>query len=345
MPGQHRCTQTIAIALSGLLLFACGGDDDAPPPPECPSSYQLTVLPIPALSSSSNAEDINTVGQVVGQIGNVAATWSGGSVSAIPNTFGGFNSVALGINDSGHIVGAAETGTLNVFHAFLFAGGVMTDLGTLGGASSFASGINSAGQIVGSSQNAGGVTRAFLHSGGVMTDLLTLGGTSSNATKINNSGQIVGSSQISGDAETHAFLHQGGAMTDLGTLGGTDSRGFAVNDAGQVVGSSRPAGSSDDHAFLYTGGAMVDISPAKAAVALGLNNRGHVVGRFNVATSPTGLHAFRYCGGAFMDLNGLVPGGGAELLEAFDINDKGEIVGKGRQSGTSTDRAVLLTPS
>ena len=78
-------------------------------------------------------------------------------------------------------------------HAFVYSGGMMSDLGTFGGSSSTANAINGAGQIVGYASYAGDVQQhAFLYSGGMMTDLGTLGGNTSDAYAINASGQIVG---------------------------------------------------------------------------------------------------------------------------------------------------------
>ena len=57
--------------------------------------------------------------------------------------------MAYGINDSGQVVGESSTVSGDL-HAFLWEGGVMTDLGTLGDGYYWANGINMHGQIVGS---------------------------------------------------------------------------------------------------------------------------------------------------------------------------------------------------
>lgn len=110
-------------------------------------------------------------------------------------TLGGIGSGALGINNSGQIVGIAAINDGNFPHAFLYSGGRMTDLGTLGGSNSEAYGINASGEVVGLSYTADNAQRAFLYSGANMTDLNSLidprsGWTLSNASGINDSGQI-----------------------------------------------------------------------------------------------------------------------------------------------------------
>ena len=90
-------------------------------------------------------------------------------------TLGGASSSAYGINDSGQVVGQADTRG-GQHHAFLYNDGKMIDLGTLGGANSSAHDINDSGQIVGSADTSSGQSHAFLYSGGKMIDLGTLGG-------------------------------------------------------------------------------------------------------------------------------------------------------------------------
>src|SRR5439155_1135760 len=79
---------------------------------------------------------------------------------------GGQTSVGQAINAAGQVTGSAEIGT-HMLHAFLFSGGVMSDVGTFGGTASFGYGINRAGDVVGAAYDAGSAPRAhaFLYHG------------------------------------------------------------------------------------------------------------------------------------------------------------------------------------
>ena len=129
---------------------------------------------------------------------NQAFLYSNGSTQDL-GTLGGTlaNSVAMGINISGQVVGYSCSTDNTAYHAFLYADGSMVDLGTLGGSHTVAVGINDSGGIVGSSLLSGATIHAFLYRHGTMQDLGTLGGTSSGASAVNNAGQIVGSSAAS----------------------------------------------------------------------------------------------------------------------------------------------------
>ncbi len=115
----------------------------------------------------NTARGINDFGQVIlwgvpdGEARNRATFWSGG-LSDAPidlGTFGGDESWAYGLNNSGHVVGWAEFDAGN-HHAFVWDGASLLDLGTLGGLFSAAYGISDNGIVVGYAQDAAGRTRA-----------------------------------------------------------------------------------------------------------------------------------------------------------------------------------------
>jgi probable HAF family extracellular repeat protein len=117
---------------------------------------------------------------------------------------------------------------------------------------------------------------------------------------VNASGNSVGEAETQ-SGPIHAALWTGTTqVTDLGTLGGTASVARSINDSNQVVGSS----------LLGSG----------ATRAFGWDDTGTAV---------------------MTNLNDLLPGGsGWVLVDAWDINNSGVVVGYGTRSGQT--RAFLL---
>src|SRR5260370_216677 len=104
------------------------------------------------------------------------------AILAVPQTYtitdlgtlpGGANSIPRGLNAAGWVAGTSDTAA-GEFHAFLYHGSSLLDLGTLGGKSSIAVTVDAAGQVIGQSRTAAGSLHAFLFTGGVMRDLGTL---------------------------------------------------------------------------------------------------------------------------------------------------------------------------
>ena len=123
-------------------------------------------------------------------------------------TLGGTWSCAFSINDSGQVVGGADT--TGGVHAFLYSDSTMNDLGTHGGTISEGHSINASGQVVGFSLTTDFANHAFLYKDSAMYDLNTLIDPSSGwrlmfAQDINDAGQIVGYG-INGSEQGHAFL-------------------------------------------------------------------------------------------------------------------------------------------
>ena len=123
-------------------------------------------------------------------------------------------------------------------------------------------------------------------------------------------------------------------IIDLGTLGGFDSYATKVNARGQVVGTASKD-SLVSHAFLWKNGSMRDLDslhPLLSSTANSINDLGTVVG---IDTVP-----FLIDGGVKIPLNSLVTQG-PHFLEAYDLNNQGQIAGWGKITG-DTDRALLF---
>ena len=236
---------------------------------------------------------------------------------------GDSSSSAYGINTNGQVVGQSNPSG----HAFLYSGGVMTDLSTPpGGIMNYSAlAINNNGQVTGTGHN----SHPYLYSGGVWTDLgyppgcsmAQLGG---GINEINDNGQIVATTW-NGSSSYHACLNSGGVWTDLGTIG-TWCFALGINNSGQIFGYY---GTGDPnypiHAFLYSNGVWTGLGTLPgddSSYANGINNNGQVVGMSMVSGGNS--HAFLYSSGVMTDL-GTLPGGSSSV--AFGINNKGQILG------------------
>jgi probable HAF family extracellular repeat protein len=281
--------------------------------------------------------------------GTVHATlWHGGRATNIDDVPGYPNSISHAINRHGDMAGWMNTSgnlvdSLSTTRGFIQHRRHIRIVPTLGGRDSRVNGLNDKGAAVGAANLAGGARHAFVISGSSIADLGTLpSGKSSSAFAINNAGMIAGEADIDGKSY-HAVLWTDRKIVDLGTLAhGVVSTARAINDHGQIAGfSDAPDGV---HAFLYADGAMRDLGtlgndPSEAS---GINNRGEVVGASNI--SGTKRHAFLWRDGRMTDLNAYLPEGSDwVLLNAFNINDRGQIACSARRKGEPI-HLLLLTP-
>jgi probable HAF family extracellular repeat protein len=241
---------------------------------------------------------------------------------------------AMAINNGGQVVGGRSFTA--GYHAFLYSGGAMQDLGTLYPTQNWSDAIdiNNAGTVVGASEiwNDSGESNKlpFLYSGGVMTEVPGFGGGYGAARGINKLGQVVGISAYS-NGVTHAFLYSAGSVVDLGAFMGATgySCAYGINDQTQVVGVS-PNQNGADRGFLWQNGSMTDLGDVGGgtggAYAYHINNGGQVVGEsWSGAPTSQGPHyAFLWQNGVMSNL-GVLPGANGSLAEG--INDSGVVVG------------------
>jgi probable HAF family extracellular repeat protein len=185
---------------------------------------------------------VNSSGQVAGWlwagIRPVGAfLYSGGTATQIADDTFKF-AIATQLYVAGTVIGRGDRWDTDAHHAFMYAGGVTTDLGALDATTDYseAFGINNGGQIVGTSLDAASVYHAFIYSYGSMHDIGSFDGFAI-ANDINNLGQVVG------DGANAGFLYADGTMLDLNALlvgagGWRVTRADAINDAGQIIGTA-----------------------------------------------------------------------------------------------------------
>jgi probable HAF family extracellular repeat protein len=197
------------------------------------------------------ATGINNTGQITGYASGTTAThaflYTNGAMQDISQGGAAF---ARGINDHGEVVGSL----LNS-RAFLYSGGITTDLGTLGGTASVARGINNEHVMVGDSYIAGNTLRhAFVYKNGQMQDMTPSLNRESFAYGINDAGDIVGT-VASSSLPQYAFLYLQGALVDLNLMlaagsGWELTNAADINDLGQIAGAGYLNG--EYHAFLLS---------------------------------------------------------------------------------------------
>lgn len=268
-----------------------------------------------------------------------------------------FNSTGLELNNSGVLVGFADTSIpdpiipldppgmslcfnfdCDVAYTFQWQSGVMSDLGSLRrGWSSAPTAISANGLIAGYSEN------------GKIDPLLS-------------------TPQLE-TAEVRAVLWQNGHITNLGTLpeGGYESAALAVNSAGQVVGAAMNTipdanpiidfsvfpiafQTTQTRAFLWDGAVMRDLGTLGGtdAVALAINERGQIMGLSYTSTTqpsacnPTGAPVPM---GSFIwdQKHGMRNVGtlGGTCTQAFALNNRGQVAGVSFLTGDQNAHAFL----
>jgi probable HAF family extracellular repeat protein len=215
----------------------------------------------------------------------------------------------------------------------------------------------------------GDVCLGFAWQDGLMTPLPALaGGYDSYAAGVNNRGQVVGWAEdgvldptCNNAPPASQFLQfeaviWGPKLTEMTQLppfpGDPDSAATAINDRGQVIGisglcSNAVGGASAEHALLWENGKLINLGNIGGMAwntPVALNNHGQIVGFANTSgdqnagPSPT---AFIWTQATGMQPLPLLNGDKNSI--AFDINEKGQVVGQsaGANDGPIGERAFF----
>ena len=322
----------VTAAVAGMAAVT-SAPASAAPVREAPA-YRVTDLGTLPGAPDSTAMGVNDRGDVVGQSGAHAVLWRNGRIVDL-GTLGGSYSAAVDVNERGDVAGYSQVADGAGNHAFIWRGGRLIDLSPLPGfSSSYATAINDGGNVVGYSVGDGGISAVLWRPDGTAVDLTAETGLHE-VTDLDNAGRLVGSVTPDGMNGYPALWYRG-RLTVLSDTSGTAS---AINDRAEITGYF-VAGVGDS--FVWRGGRLTeipllpDMPPASMMQAQGINNRGQVVGfgGFDgfVWDSDTGTLS------TLPGINRLGPA-------AYDINDRGQIVGS---AGTSPENlephAVLLSP-
>jgi hypothetical protein len=230
----------------------------------------------------------------------------------------------LGINNSSTIAGYWGDGTVVPNHGFtLTLPNSFTPENFPGAVQTQVVGINDNGDTAGFYIDTAGNTHGFTKIGGTFATVDDPASPTFNQLLgINNAGEAAGYYQLgSGMSITQfAYTAMGGTFTSLASflpMGTTISQATDVNNAGIVSGFFGSSG------FLLNAGVLttVNFPGAMSTQALGLNNKGDVVGDF--VDSMGVMHGFVFDGTNYTEVD--APNSTSTTING--INDKGQIVG------------------
>jgi probable HAF family extracellular repeat protein len=194
-------------------------------------------------------------------------------------TLGGDSSRAFAVNDQGYVAGDAQTAS-GEWHAFVYRGGEITDVGP-SGVRSRAVAVNASGTVVGNAFPSGDTihgVRPFEWKNGVITYLPLPDGSESGFVRdINDSGTAVGYSTTpcsvcAAGTVGSALRWDDGVLTDLGRLGGQQGYATAINSEGRIAGGVGPGGGGG----WVEDGAVVTVLPTLVEA---MSDAGHLISR------------------------------------------------------------------
>src|SRR5262245_60960996 len=314
------------------------------------------------------AGGINQKGQVVGSIdvrGNPNFwLWSDGVRQDLPLS-NGHAGYARSLNNLGQVVGDFLTGDIifdswgnpsPVYHAFVWTGGSLQDLGTLGGWNSGGLWINDQGVVVGASSSDNTDGLPFITRDGQIRSLPSLISNPSGwqlaleTHHVAGDGRIWGLGTYGSKAQIYEMNAETNGMYRIRSRGVIETidvvKVFAFNEYGQAVGTTTFS-AFDGPAFIWDEKGMTILGGLSqgATFPYAINNLGQVAGMSFTKTKQ--YEAFLWENGVMLNLNRLIPpDSGLVLTEAASnsINDAGQIVCTYRNITNGFYGICLLVP-
>jgi hypothetical protein len=257
-----------------------------------------TLLSSVLFADSIALYGVNASGVIVGQDYTTAGIYQSFIYNPSTQTYtfltppGATNSNAVGINDSGQIVGSYGTSSGN--YGYLYSGGTYTTISVPGatqdspsaffsGFGTNAAGISDSGEIVGE-WNSAGTGYGYMYSAGSFpnTGITYDSSYFTQPYGVNDSGLISGYSDIGSGASRTAvsFIYDGSTFTPISFPGATSTVVQGINDSGEAVGFYTLDGQT--WGFVYNDGSYTSIAyPGSSTTDLfGISNNGEIVGSY-----------------------------------------------------------------
>jgi probable HAF family extracellular repeat protein len=203
-------------------------------------------------------------------------------------------------NDRGEIVGNAQVEVGGALRGFLRdQSGRSTTIQVPGSLQTQAYGINNRGQVVGDYQDAAGRFHGYLWTRGRFTTIDGPAGTGATLTNLNDRGQIIGLYAPTGDpARRDGFVLSGGRYTTFDLDAATAlTLPLGINNRGMIAGFTAArfdaTADANAHGFVLRQGGggpvtRIDVPGALGTGAMGINDRGQVVGLYiNPKAAPS----------------------------------------------------------
>ena len=315
--------------------------------------YRLTSIPMPDDATWSEAVSINNRGDVAGGITwllkrTAGYTWSKrkGLTLLAPSLYSD-STQANDINERGDVTGWTRNVNDEAVASIWLKGQEIRQLGTLGGTSSIGFGLNNSRTVVGASlpnlyatkyqatvwadndspfnPDAEIVNRSVAHD-------------------VNNRGVVVGDISYLGGTYGFVWSKEYGYYNDRTDYLHDYSRFMAINDHDWITGVTSISRVAHPILAKPSGEVRILETGSYNAEGLGINNHNTIVGRsWTCCGYDTRAMVWDEANG-IRDLNHLInQDSGWTLTIAYDINDRGQVVGTGTYEGQT--RAFLLTPN